>query len=507
MQTLLESGEWPAPELLEQIASAGDAATAPLLAVLATNPHGWPEEAPLCNAMGLLSVLRPPAAIPALVAVAKRYDEGTAHDAAVAIARFGSPGFETLIGLFSDPAVTGYRRFIISDAALDAAGDDPIRRARLAELARTILEDQIAKAREELRLNGCVMKNPPDSELDDEDELLDDDDEFFDEHDELGDEDDELDDEDDELGDEDDELDDEDDELGDEDDELDDDGDDELDDVRRPKCDEFSHLKLHEADKRDPLELDRDATDEDEDEDVQENDHEIAPLISEEVAFFSGYLADLADPSALETIKTAFREGLVDESLVDENYVDEQYDAGGKPAQDDAGWLGDYREDYESHLDELRRRPAPLLPRIARPEYRYDDDYRENDLEPPPPLVEPIRNIEPRLGRNDPCWCGSGKKYKKCHLGKDALKSAVNFASVPKTPERPTRQAPRSFPWSTIAPIAREEHGFERRVACVSVRHSLGARWCGRKRRSLPGQPPAPERSPATTSSRPGTSC
>lgn len=23
------------------------------------------------------------------------------------------------------------------------------------------------------------------------------------------------------------------------------------------------------------------------------------------------------------------------------------------------------------------------------------------------------------LGRNDPCWCGSGKKYKKCHLAKD----------------------------------------------------------------------------------------
>lgn len=24
-----------------------------------------------------------------------------------------------------------------------------------------------------------------------------------------------------------------------------------------------------------------------------------------------------------------------------------------------------------------------------------------------------------RPGRNDPCWCGSGKKYKKCHLGTD----------------------------------------------------------------------------------------
>jgi len=22
---------------------------------------------------------------------------------------------------------------------------------------------------------------------------------------------------------------------------------------------------------------------------------------------------------------------------------------------------------------------------------------------------------EDRIGRNDPCWCGSGLKYKKCH--------------------------------------------------------------------------------------------
>jgi len=21
----------------------------------------------------------------------------------------------------------------------------------------------------------------------------------------------------------------------------------------------------------------------------------------------------------------------------------------------------------------------------------------------------------PTLGRNDPCWCGSGKKWKRCH--------------------------------------------------------------------------------------------
>jgi len=29
--------------------------------------------------------------------------------------------------------------------------------------------------------------------------------------------------------------------------------------------------------------------------------------------------------------------------------------------------------------------------------------------------AEPVRNPEPKVGRNDPCPCGSGKKHKKCH--------------------------------------------------------------------------------------------
>jgi uncharacterized protein YecA (UPF0149 family) len=32
--------------------------------------------------------------------------------------------------------------------------------------------------------------------------------------------------------------------------------------------------------------------------------------------------------------------------------------------------------------------------------------------EPPP---EPVRRAQPKIGRNDPCHCGSGKKFKKCH--------------------------------------------------------------------------------------------
>lgn len=30
--------------------------------------------------------------------------------------------------------------------------------------------------------------------------------------------------------------------------------------------------------------------------------------------------------------------------------------------------------------------------------------------------------VEVALGRNETCWCGSGKKYKRCHLKSDQLK-------------------------------------------------------------------------------------
>jgi hypothetical protein len=29
--------------------------------------------------------------------------------------------------------------------------------------------------------------------------------------------------------------------------------------------------------------------------------------------------------------------------------------------------------------------------------------------------VTTVRRDEPKIGRNDPCPCGSGKKFKKCH--------------------------------------------------------------------------------------------
>ena len=34
---------------------------------------------------------------------------------------------------------------------------------------------------------------------------------------------------------------------------------------------------------------------------------------------------------------------------------------------------------------------------------------------PPPAALQPMTRAQPKVGRNDPCPCGSGKKYKQCH--------------------------------------------------------------------------------------------
>ena len=37
----------------------------------------------------------------------------------------------------------------------------------------------------------------------------------------------------------------------------------------------------------------------------------------------------------------------------------------------------------------------------------------------PSPLAQPITPRPKTLGRNEPCWCGSGKKFKHCHMSAD----------------------------------------------------------------------------------------
>jgi uncharacterized protein YecA (UPF0149 family) len=50
-------------------------------------------------------------------------------------------------------------------------------------------------------------------------------------------------------------------------------------------------------------------------------------------------------------------------------------------------------------------------------------------------IIKAVRSTEgdapaKKPERNDPCWCGSGKKYKKCHLHEDEKKVAAKACSV-----------------------------------------------------------------------------
>jgi preprotein translocase subunit SecA len=64
------------------------------------------------------------------------------------------------------------------------------------------------------------------------------------------------------------------------------------------------------------------------------------------------------------------------------------------------------------------RRPAPPMTLSAGP-----SAPPRSEAGPPRPArtggddaaVTTVRRDEPKIGRNDPCYCGSGKKYKKCH--------------------------------------------------------------------------------------------
>jgi SEC-C motif-containing protein len=57
----------------------------------------------------------------------------------------------------------------------------------------------------------------------------------------------------------------------------------------------------------------------------------------------------------------------------------------------------------------------------------------------------------PPPGRNDPCYCGSGKKYKQCHLDLDeaearaarASSTADQASEEASGPEKPSPPAPR----------------------------------------------------------------
>ena len=70
--------------------------------------------------------------------------------------------------------------------------------------------------------------------------------------------------------------------------------------------------------------------------------------------------------------------------------------------------------DWKAH--EYALEDLETIQRAITPNVRAIHAYwlaRRADYEP---VARPVRRSEPRVGRNDPCPCGSGKKYRKCCL-------------------------------------------------------------------------------------------
>ncbi len=122
-------------------------------------------------------------------------------------------------------------------------------------------------------------------------------------------------------------------------------------------------------------------------------------------------VADLPAPELLEDVRQAYSEGLVDDTVADLEGIERDMTAP-KPWRRDRQrlitdaiaemewWSSFHPEDsWPKKLPNLEP-PAPPPATPAPPPSSYVA---------PKPLVR-----EPKIGRNDPCPCGSGKKYKKC---------------------------------------------------------------------------------------------
>jgi hypothetical protein len=98
----------------------------------------------------------------------------------------------------------------------------------------------------------------------------------------------------------------------------------------------------------------------------------------------------------IEDIKKAYDEELVDTSFISLNSVERTLSY-----------------EKEEILDGLSKSRYKLVGDVIRKMERWAC-FQKN---------VPTVNKKKKPGRNDPCWCGSGKKYKKCHLDVDRAAS------------------------------------------------------------------------------------
>jgi hypothetical protein len=125
-------------------------------------------------------------------------------------------------------------------------------------------------------------------------------------------------------------------------------------------------------------------------------------------------LIDLYPAEAYEEIKRALDEGFVWKSEIHPDEVSEQIDEGEEVT------IAELIRQYEPITDTVGflqtwacfqpRSERPPKPKTIRPSI----EPITTALVPPTTKPTGIRHSQPHIRRNDPCPCGSGKKFKKC---------------------------------------------------------------------------------------------
>ena len=113
----------------------------------------------------------------------------------------------------------------------------------------------------------------------------------------------------------------------------------------------------------------------------------------------ASHLGTLRDEESREQVLALLEGEWLDPMFIDRDYYLEQMNAQ-KPPEPNLPYdlLGDFRRSFEFEQQRLKRLEAERRRQAREPEVR---------------LAKPRSG--PKIGRNEPCPCGSGKKYKKCH--------------------------------------------------------------------------------------------
>src|SRR5208337_181472 len=117
VQEMVASGEWPDPKLLERILAMGQEAALPLIEVLESRPIGWPEEAAVQVAAGLLCTIGSTAALPALKEAVRFYEGDAGIYIADEMFRLGTAGLELLLEIIGDSSLETEHRLAIIESA------------------------------------------------------------------------------------------------------------------------------------------------------------------------------------------------------------------------------------------------------------------------------------------------------------------------------------------------------------------------------------------------------